>query len=238
MAISDIFKRKKVQKRRVMPMVPRSYVAAKVDRLFADFGVSDGSADGELRTALPVMRARSRELSRNNAYVKRYLGLLTKNIVGKKGITYQSKALNSDGTMDNGGNELIESAFRSWGRLGNCTVDGKMTFRDVQKMAVECEARDGEVFILKHFGSRFKDGVALQFIDADRIDHDANMRLNNGNEVRMGVELDSFSKPVRYHVLQDHPGDASFQSKAGQKKYIKIYQEGIKPTVHYNMVYL
>jgi lambda family phage portal protein len=225
MAISDIFKRKKVQKRRVMPIVPRSYVAAGVNRLFADFGVSDSSADGELRTSLPIMRARSRELSRNNSYVKRYLGLLTKNVVGKKGITYQSKALNSDGTIDTGGNDLVESAFRSWGRLGNCTVDGKMTFCDVQKMAVECEARDGEVFILKHFGSQFRDGVALQFIDADRVDHDVNRRLENGNEIRMGVELDAFKKPVRYHVLQDHPGDAGFQAKAGQKKYIQVPAE-------------
>jgi lambda family phage portal protein len=220
MAISDYFKRKKVQKRRVRPVVQRSYVAAGVNRLFADFGVSDSSADGELRTALPIMRARSRELSRNNAYVKRYLGLLTKNIIGKKGITYQSKALNSDGSMDTGGNDIIESGFRLWGRLGNCTVDGKMTFCDVQKMAVECEARDGEVFILKHYGKEFKHGVSLQFIDADRVDHDINRRLENGNEIRMGVELNRFKRPVKYHILQDHPGDAGFQSAAGQKKYI------------------
>ena len=220
MAILDYFKRKKqIRARKIAPTVQRTYLAAEVNRLFADFNVTDSSADREIKDALPRIRARSRDLARNNSYVKRYLGLLRKNIVGKKGIMYQSKAQNSDGTMDKAGNELVELAFKAWGRAGVCTVDGKMSFRDVQAMAVVNEARDGEVFIIKHYNDRFKDGVSLQFIDPDQVDHTLTIKTKNDNEIRMGVELDEFGRPVNYHVLVDHPGDAGFAGQTRSKKY-------------------
>lgn len=70
----------------------RSYQAANTGRLFADFTSSNRSADSELRTDLVLMRNRSRELARNDVYVKRYLALLKTNVVGDQGMTLQVKA--------------------------------------------------------------------------------------------------------------------------------------------------
>ena len=55
----------------------RNYHAASTSRLFADFMSSSRSADSELKPSLELMRNRSRELARNDVYVRRYLNRLS-----------------------------------------------------------------------------------------------------------------------------------------------------------------
>ena len=171
MALFDIFKPKAVKKD---TMFKRSYSAANSGNLFNDFKASERSADSELRPALRSIRSRSRDLARNNEYAKKYLNLLKINVVGEKGFTLQVKATDTIGKLDQDGNQKVESAFRKWGKLGNCTVDGSMSWIDAQKLAVECLARDGEVFIVKHRGSAFHDSFALEFLEPDQIDEQKN----------------------------------------------------------------
>ena len=50
----------------------------------------------------------------------------------------------------------------------------------------------------------------LQLLEGDRLDLGFNdEKMKNGNEVRMGVELDPFEKAVAYHLLDRHPSDLS-----------------------------
>ena len=219
MGIFDRFKPKKEPKTKIFK---RAYAANNQGYLFSDFKPSESSADTELRPALRNLRARSRDLARNNEYVRRYLDLLRNNVVGDKGFNIQSKAYDSVGKLDTDGNQRVETAFKSWGILGNCTVDGKMTWIDAQKLAIECLARDGEVFIIKHRGASFKDSFSLEFIEPDQVDEQKNERLTNGNEIRMGVELDKFKKPVAYHVLSYHPGDYDYTTTGKSAKHIRI----------------
>jgi len=212
-----IFKKK--QKAKVFK---RSYASANTGRLFADFQGSERSADSELRPVITKIRARSRDLARNNEYIKRYLELLKNNVVGEKGFTLQVKASDTVGNLDMDGNDKIEQAFKSWAKLGNCTVDGKMSFNDATKLLIECLARDGEVFIIKHRGARFKDSFSIQFLEPEYVDHQKNERLPNGNQVRMGVELDEFMKPVAYHVLSHHTGDYDYSSHSTSKKHTRV----------------
>ena len=219
MAWFDIFRPKPRVKNQVFK---RSYQAANTGRLFADFKDSEQSADSELYPVITRMRARSRDLARNNAYMRRYLSLLRANVVGQRGFSYQSKAVNFNGALDQIGNQAAENAFKTWSRMGNCTVDGKLSFVDAQKLVIESLARDGEVFIIKHRGASFHDSFALEFIEADQVDEQKSERLSNGNEIRMGVELDRFRRPVAYHLLTYHPGDYDFTSRTTSAKHIRI----------------
>ena len=222
MAIFDFLKPKPAPQPKIFK---RAYQAANTSRLFADFKESERSADSELKPVLGRIRARSRDLARNNEYTKRYLSLLKTNVVGDRGFTLQVKALNSVGELDMTGNQAIEDAFKSWGRKGRCTVDGKMAWVDAQKMVIEGLARDGEVFIVKHRSASFHDSFALEFIEPDQVDEEKSMRLPNGNEVRMGIELDKFRKPVAYHLLSYHPGDYDFTSRTASPKHIRVPAE-------------
>ena len=195
----------------------RSYAAARGGRMFSDFIGSSNSADSELRFNLEVMRNRSRELVRDNEYARRYMHLLKTNIVGEQGFQLQLKARNSDGSLDSAGNTIIENSWKRWGRLGYQTADARMSWIDCQKFVVESLARDGEVFVKKLRGNKYRDGFGLQFLEADLVDEKKNETLPNGNQVRMGIEMDKTHRPVAYHVLTAHPGDRYYYSAQSQK---------------------
>jgi len=204
------------------PMRKRSYHAASAGRIYSDFVGSHRSPDSELRPVIANMRSRSRDLARNNEYVKRYLELLKTNVVGEKGFSLQVKNTDSGGNLDIIGNDAVEKAFKKWCKFGNCTVDGKMSFVDAQKLVIETWARDGEVFILKHRAKDFTDTFSLQFLEADYIDHDKNERLPNGNEIRMGIELDKYRRPVAYHMLTYHSGDYDYTNSTKSPKHVRV----------------
>lgn len=222
MGILDFF-RKKPQTQ----VVKRKYHGINTGRLFADFNASDSSADSELRYAIKELRNRSRDLSQNNEYVRRYFELLKTNVIGEKGVLLQSKAIDSVGNLDQNGNQAVEDAFKMWGKYGHPTVCGKMSWIDVQKLAIEMLAKDGEAFIIKHRSADFHDSIALEFIEADQIDETLNKTADNGNEVRMGVELNKFKRPVAYHMTTYHPGDYDWAIKNKQKKHMRIPAERV-----------
>ena len=221
MGIFDSWRKKPAEPPQAKRM-RRNYASANVGRLFADFIGSERSSDSELRPVLKKLQARSRDLARNNEYVKRYLELMKANVVGDKGFSLQVKAVDSVGKLDLLGNQSVEAAFKKWGSLGNPTTDGKMTWLDAQKLTIESLARDGEVIVIKHRNSRFKDSFALEFVEPEQLDEQKNERLQNGNEIRMGVELDNFKRPVAYHFLTYHPGDYDYTTKPTNKKHVRI----------------
>lgn len=200
----------------------RAYSAANTGRLFADYVDSQRSPDSELHPVITRLRARSRDLARNNEYARRYFNLLKTNVVGQYGFKLQVKALDPRGSLDTDANSAIEASFKRWGKRGNCTADGKMSWIDVQKMVIEGLARDGEVFIIKHRGTNFHDSFTLEFIEPDQVDEEKTERLENGAQIRMGVELDKFRKPVAYHLLTSHPGDFEFASLVKSPKHRRV----------------
>ena len=129
MGIWDFLRPAEKQPKRRMQQ--RNYAAANQGRLFADFKGSNRSADSEMRPALVLMRDRSRDLARNDPYARRFLSLVRTNAVGETGLSLQVKARNGDGSLDVIGNDQIERTWYDWGR--SCTVDGKMTWTDVQQ---------------------------------------------------------------------------------------------------------
>jgi len=216
MGLLDLFRRqdKAAQK--------RSYAAVNKGRLFADFMASSRSADSEIRWALDDLRNRSRDLERNNEYFRRYLQLLRTNVVGENGFRLQIKATNPDGSPDSAGSKIVESAWSEFSRMGGPTVSGKMSLIDLENHVISAVARDGEVFLRIVRNRILRHGIAVQIIEPDRVDEEMNERYRNGNDVRMGIELDEFRRPVAYHVLLNHPGDYDYTTLAKGTKRVRI----------------
>jgi len=198
------FKKKEVRKQ---IKLQRSFKGAQGGRLFADFFSSSASADQELKQALVTLRNRSRELSRNDAYVARYLNLLNSNVVGHNGIRVNAKSRDADGSLDAVANTTIEQAWRKWSKKGNCTVDGQMSLIDCQRLFIEALARDGEVIIRQITDPVSDFGYKIEFLEADHLNETKNEIYTNGNRVVMGVEIDQNRKPVAYHLYKNHPND-------------------------------
>ena len=187
----------------------RSYEASGVGRLLQNWTTGIKTPDEELRTSLRNLRARSRELSINNDYARKFFEMLKTNVIGANGIVMQSKAKRLDGTFDRQDNERIEKAFKRWGHKEFASVTGKLSWVDIQRLVLETLARDGEVLVrkLNHKDNPYQ--FTLQIIECDHLDEDLNKELQNGNRIKMGVELNEWGKPVNYWLTEKHRGDNS-----------------------------
>lgn len=194
--------------RRSAPKAARSYSAANNSRLTLDWITSPLSADATINGKLAPLRSRSRDLERNNEWARGFFRALENNTIGENGISLQMRVRDLGAeTFDEIANDKIETAWHQWGRVGKCTICGRHSWRDVQRLVVRSLARDGEVLIRK---IRQRSGLKIQIIEADLLDESANFIADNGNEVRFGVECDGNRRPVAYHLLGRHPGDSGF----------------------------
>ena len=173
---------------------------AGVHRLLLDWIAQTRSADEEVRGDIRMLRARARELGRNNSYVKRYFRLLVTNVIGPMGIKLQAQVWAGD-QPDTKTNAAIEAAWNAWAS-SPVTVDGRLTLRRFEKLVIKTVACDGEAFVRLWRGFEGNaHGLALQAIDADLIDETFNRpRRGTQNEIRMGVEIDAIGRPVGYWV--------------------------------------
>ena len=219
MGMLDVFKPKRKPRHG-----KRSFYGANTGRLFADFISSSRSADSEIRPALRILRDRCREISRNHPYARRYLQIMQTNVVGDTGVQMQVRKRNDDGSLDVVGNRIIERAFQSWGRAGFCTVDRKLSWVQAQRLFIETLSRDGEVLIKKIKNPRDNPfGFTLQFIEADYLDEDYDQGTANGNEIRMGVEIEKGTgRPIAYHLFEDHPHHSHSYGLQTKRKHVRV----------------
>lgn len=178
----------------------RSYAAAKNNRLVGDWTSQNNSANQEIKMSLRTLRARSRQLARDNDYFIGFLKKLEANVVGQNGLKLQVDAKNADGqTKKEPLNRKVEDEWAAWSRKNNCDVTGQGSFRDIAALAIRTLAVDGE-FLVRYIGDPNSEfGLKLQVIDVDWLDEDYNdPKPQSGNRIIMSVELDSFDKPVAY----------------------------------------
>lgn len=180
-----------------------AYEGAGMHRLLMDWTARSRTADQEIKGSLRLLRARARDLARNNSSIKRYFRLLKNNTVGPKGIRLQARIRARNGELDATTNGRLEAAWSEWAS-GKVTLDGKLTLRRLEQLLLKTMACDGEAFvriIRNHDGNRFR--LALQPIDADLIDDRYNRKASPGvNEIRLGIEIDEVGKPVGYHISE------------------------------------
>lgn len=188
----------------------RSFGGAQLGRLAADWFISNGSQDAEIRSSLTLLRNRSRQMGRDVDYMKNYYGLLQDNVVGC-GIPFKAQVkMQRKDALDLKTNAQIEAAWARWSAADSCHTAGTECFEGIQRLLIKTLAEDGEFFVRKvyrKFGvSRVP--LALELIESERLDENYNLRAKgNDNEIRMGVEIDSWKRPVAYHFLSRSPGD-------------------------------
>lgn len=197
------------------PTAQRNYAAARPFGALQNWQPQNWSADALAQSDLDRLRARSRGLARDNDYMRKFLHMAESNIIGRSGFALQMRVLQADGTADNFANKAIETAFAQWARRGVCDVSGSLSFADVQKLLIRSVARDGEALVRHIVGFDNAYGYALQVLDIDRLDTNYNRAPTaTQNAIRMGVELNAYSRPVAYWLRTQHPGERAASSPA------------------------
>jgi lambda family phage portal protein len=196
---------------RIQRVLSRMYAGARQSRLTSGWYATNSSADSELALSLVMLRNRSRALTRDAAYAKRAKTVVINNVIGT-GIGMQAQVANQRGRLMDKINSDIEEAWCEWARAENCHTGGRLHFTDIERQAFGQIFEAGEILIRVHlqaFGNS-KIPLALELIEPERLAEQMMApqgMLEPGTYVRMGVEIDSFGRPVGYWVREQHPGD-------------------------------
>jgi lambda family phage portal protein len=204
----------------------RMFGGAAFSRLTADWVTSGTSQDAEVLSSMRTLRNRARQLCRDNDYARQAVRVLVNNVVGT-GVQFQSQVRmqRGGGRLDSTMNDAIESRWRDWCRKDSADVAGLLCFSEIERLAMASVVESGEVFIrlIRQAPGRSSVPLALQVLEADLLDDNWNGTSEEGNEIRMGVEVDEYRRPVAYHFFQRHPGDFQYGEKANPyRKRIRV----------------
>ena len=123
----------------------RRYDAARPANIAGGFSAAGGlrSPYDNIRWDLRGLIAHSRQQAENNDYMKSWLDAVVRNVIGHQGVRLQNEARDTNGSLDKVANGIIEEGWSRWGRLGTPTVDGGLSWIDMQSLVVRTVARDG-----------------------------------------------------------------------------------------------
>lgn len=199
------------------------YHGGTVGRTTALWGASSANANRAMRHSLTTMRARSRDLERNDPYARRFFDLVETNVVGAQGVTVQFRVTETtrDGALvqDTLANRILEREYSAFSERGHYEVTGQLSRSAYERLFMRTLARDGEVLEKVVADPESRWGVRFQILECDWLDETYNDELPNGNRVVLGVELAPSGKPVAYWLRTRHPGDINGAVRGDRVRY-------------------
>ena len=181
------------------------YEGARSTRRTRNWLAPGTGPNAELQPALATLRARSRDLMRNNPFAAAGLELVVSYQVGA-GIVPRSA------TGDEALDRQVDDLWARWSPLADAT--GRTDLYGLQALLARTRAEAGEALALLlpvPAAEARRRGLpvplALQVIEPDHLDetHDSTGR---GPLIRQGIELDDRGRPVAYHLREEHPGES------------------------------
>lgn len=202
---------------------------------FVGWDVSDVSANAAWYPQALKVLARSRDLERNNDYVRAFLRLNRVNVIGPKGVKLRSCRTNNRKSPDKTFNDAFEHDYLASGKIRNRPVlEGGMSRVDIGGMWLDRLAVDGEVLLVRRYGTTHnKFGYTRQFIDAAQLDHTLNgsgyPQAEKGNLLKMGIEVNGDGLPIAYHFLTKHPSEHLWQDQE-RREHVRIEARFVEHT--------
>ena len=187
----------------------RRYDAAGRGRRNQGWNAPSTSANKENEYALDTLRARSRDLARNNAHMSRFLQVVTGAVVGD-GISHKYVASSTSQQ------KKIDELWRAWGESKACDFYGLGNIYSMQAQVVHGVAEGGDVFarrIRTTSAEKLPVPLQIQLLEGDFVDHSYSLELDNGGRITQGVEFNSKGKRVAYHIWDRHPGDGANKNR-------------------------
>lgn len=196
----------------------RRYEGADRGRRTQGWLTTDSSATAASRGALHSLRARCRDLRRNNPWAAAAVRELAAQVVGR--------GLRPRFTHDS--DVELRRATALWEEWSGPTTQadaaGRDSFTGLQAAAFEGVVDGGETLVRRRL-RRASDPLAvplqLQLLEGDHVDTLRDFDMDrNGNRVVQGVQFDALGAREGYWLYSEHPGDSYSASLAGESKLV------------------
>ncbi|WP_210277947.1 phage portal protein [Methylobacterium radiotolerans] len=179
------------------------YEASRMSRRLAGWTAERTTINALQARGGAVLRARARQLVRDNPYASAAAENFVAAAVGD-GITP------SPTLADKALKTALKDAWLRW--TDECDADGLTDFYGLQALAARSLFVAGEVFI-RFRPRRPEDGLSvplqLQLIESEQLPLSYGaVTAENGNEIRHGIEFNAIGRRVAYHFLKRRPGEA------------------------------
>lgn len=161
------------------------------------------SADAALTNNLDLLRNGSRDLTRNNPWATKALGVIESNVVGT-GITGQIIHKNK------GKAKLLNETWDAWANSTAIDSEDSLDLVGLEGLIIRTIAESGEVLVRRRYRRAAEDlpiPVQIQVLEPDYLDSSKDSALDNGGYIKGGIEFDKRGKRVAYWLLDQHPGE-------------------------------
>lgn len=197
---------RRVMARTAFKGLSRKYDGAGRGRLTENWKTAGTSADAEIGQALPLLRARHRDLVRNNPHARKAVTVWKNNIVGA-GIMARSNSGDED--LD----RLTDDLWDEWVKTAD--ADGQLDLYGLQELAVGIMVEGGEALVRRRLRPA-RDGqrvpLQLQVMEGDHLDHGKSGDGATGRTAVQGVEFDTEGRRYAYWLFRNHPGNGWLSS--------------------------
>lgn len=192
----------------------RAYDGAGRGRRLRDWVTSQSSANTEVRGSIELLRARSRDLIRNNAWAVGAAECIPDEIVGegiRPRVRHDAKGRKRQVAR-------IQDQLLWWAESVACDADGKNTLFGLQHLIEKTRVESGSVLIRRRvrdpgFSSRrgLRIPLQIQVMEPDFLDTTKDGPLRRDNRpvgtIVHGIEFDMRGQVRGYHLHSEHPGD-------------------------------
>lgn len=185
-------------------LLARRYDAAGGGRRTVNWTTRNAGPNAINEMSLSRLRARSRDMERNNLWARSAIGRLANNIVGT-------------GIVPNPKNKKVVTIWRSWAETKECDFYGQMNIYGLQKLVMKTIARDGEVIIRRRRAKGKTLPIKLQVQEVDVIDSNKTGPTSSGGEIIQGVEFDANKIRVAYWLYDSHPEENGLRAMASRR---------------------
>ncbi|MFA6121911.1 MAG: phage portal protein [Sideroxydans sp.] len=230
---------RRMQARGIMAMAD-GYHGGRQDRAaLRNWRPGAGSANADTTFDRTDLRARSRDLARNNPTACAAINANVTSVIGT-GLSMRpridAKTLGITDEEAEDYEDQIEREWKLWAESQNCDAARTLDFYGLQEQAFRAMLESGDTFAVLPSIQRKQTPytLAVQLIEADRI---SNPSWGADTQSMVGgVEFDTYGAPKQYHISDKHPGDINraglswkpylaFGANTGRRNVLHLFEQ-------------
>lgn len=170
-----------------------------------------GSADAELLPAIQTLRARARDIDRNNGIAAGGIQTIVDNVVGtglRLAARPDYKALGQTKEWADAWAAKVQSCWQGWAWNTSCDASDESTWDQLTAQALRSQLTNGDALAeMVWLPGRDSYGTKIKTIESDRLSN-PNYEMDSPF-LRGGKVIGASGEPTGYWIRNFHPGDAS-----------------------------